>query len=60
MPRIGKFPFFGKRFFRQARKAIGSCHFGHFWRLVVAIASIHGRRSVTRLRQASGRGRIAA
>jgi SRSO17 transposase len=56
MPRIGKFPFFGKRFFRQARKAIGSCHFGHFWRLVVAIASIHGRRSVTRLRQAIAKG----
>ena len=52
MPRIGKFPFFGKRFFRLARKLTGSCHFGHFWRLVVAIASIHGRRSLSRLRDA--------
>ena len=52
MPRIGKYPFFGKRFFRQARKLIGSCHFSHFWRLVVAIASIHGRRSLSRLREA--------
>ena len=50
MPRIGKFPAFGKRFFRQARKLIGSCHFGHFWRTVVAIASLHGRRNLTRLR----------
>lgn len=52
MPRIGKFPFFGKRFFRQARKLVGSCHFGHFWRLVIAIASIHGRHSLSRLRDA--------
>ena len=50
MPRIGKFPAFGKRFFRQARKMVGSCHFAHFWRLVVAIASMHGRRSLSRLR----------
>ncbi len=25
MPRIGKFPPFGKRFFRQARKLCGRC-----------------------------------
>jgi SRSO17 transposase len=50
MPRIGKFPFFGKRFFRQARKLVGSCHFGHFWRLIVAIAAMHGRRSLSRIR----------
>ena len=50
MPKIHKFPFFGKRFFRQARKLVGSCHFGHFWRLVTVIASIHGRRSLSRLR----------
>jgi len=56
MPRIGKFPFFGKRFFRQARKLVGSCHFGHFWRLVVAIASLHGRRSLSRLRDAVREG----
>jgi SRSO17 transposase len=52
MPRIGKFPFFGKRFFRQARKSVGSCHFGHFWRLVVIIAAMHGRRSLSRIRDA--------
>jgi SRSO17 transposase len=56
MPRIGKYPFFGKRFFRQARKLIGSCQFAHFWRLVIAIASIHGRRSVSRLREAIAKG----
>jgi SRSO17 transposase len=51
MPRIGKFPKFGKRFFRLARKLIGSCHFAHFWRFVVALASLHGRRSISRLRE---------
>ena len=56
MPRIGKFPFFGKRFFRQARKLVGSCHFGHLWRLVIAIASLHGRRSLSRVRDAIKRG----
>ena len=30
MPRIGKFPPFGKRFFRQARKPVGRCNFVHF------------------------------
>jgi hypothetical protein len=30
-----KFPPFGKRFFRRARKLIGSCHFEHFWRIVL-------------------------
>ena len=56
MPRIGKCPFFGKRFFRQARKLVGSCHFGHFWRLVIAIASLHGRRSRSRLQDAVQEG----
>lgn len=49
MPRIGRFPPFGKRFFKRARKLVGSCHFGHFWRAVVAIASMQGRRSLKKL-----------
>jgi SRSO17 transposase len=49
MPRIGKFPPFGKRFFRRARKLVGSCHFAHFWRAVVAFAAMHGRRSMRKL-----------
>ncbi len=40
MPKIGRFPPFGKRFFKRARKLIGCCHFSHFWRVVVAIAAI--------------------
>lgn len=54
MPKIGKFPPFGKRFFRQARKRVGRCNFRHFWRAVCAIASLHGRKSLQRLREVSG------
>ena len=49
MPKITRFPFFGKRFFRLARKHLGSCQFQHLWRIVVAIAGMHGRRSLKRI-----------
>ena len=49
MPKITRFPFFGKRFFRQARKMLGCCEFQHLWRLVVALAAMHGRRSLQRI-----------
>lgn len=49
MPRIGRFPSFGKRFFRRARKLIGSCHMAHFWRAVVALGAMQGRRSMRKL-----------
>ena len=49
MPRIGRYPAFGKRFFRLARKLIGSCHFQHFWRVVMALAGMQGRRSLNRM-----------
>ena len=52
MPRIGRFPPFGKCFFRRARKVIGSCHFGHFWRAVVTLASMQGRRSMKKIEAA--------
>ena len=52
MPRIGRFPPFGKRFFKQARKAVGSCHFAHFWRAVIAIGAMQGRRSLKKLEDA--------
>jgi len=57
MPRIGKFPAFGKRFFRRARKLLGACRFEHFWRLVVALASMHGKRSLQRICGLSGQRR---
>lgn len=49
MPKIGRFPPFGKRFFRLARKLVDSCHFAHFWRAVMALASMQGRRSMKKL-----------
>ena len=52
MPKIGRFPPFGKRFFRRARKLIGACHFAHFWRAVISIASMHGRRNLKRIEAA--------
>ena len=52
MPRMGKFPAFGKRFFRRARKLLGCCHFAHLWRAVVAIAAMNGRRSLSRIEEA--------
>lgn len=57
MPRIGRFPPFGKRFFRRARKIIGCCHFAHFWRVVTAIAAMHGTRSLRRMEKLFGNRR---
>ena len=51
MPGIGRFPTFCRRFFRRARKLIGASHFAHFWRIVVALAGVHGRRSLVRIRR---------
>jgi SRSO17 transposase len=52
MPRIGRFPPFGKRFFRRARKIVGCCHFAHFWRVVLTLAAMNGRRNLKRIEQA--------
>lgn len=53
MPKIGRFPPFGKRFFRRARKIVGNPHFSHFWRVVVALAAAHGRRSLRKTERAT-------
>lgn len=53
MPRMGRFPPFGKRFFRLARKRLGSCQFEHFWRSVIALASLQEGRSLSRFQEAS-------
>lgn len=54
MPRMGKFPPFGKRFFRRARKLIGSCHFEHLWRIVALLASLQEGRSLSKFEDATG------
>ena len=54
MPRMGKFPPFGKRFFRRARKLIGSCQFEHLWRIVALLASLQEGRSLSKFEDATG------
>jgi hypothetical protein len=49
MVTIHRFPPFGKRFFKRIRKLIGCCHFAHFWRAVAAIASLNGKKSLSKM-----------
>ena len=51
---IQRFPPFGKRFFKRIRKLIGSCHFSHFWRVVVAISSLTDRKSLSKMTKLFG------
>lgn len=53
MPRMGKFPPFGKRFFRIARKLLGSCHMEHLWRIVILLASLQEGRSLSKFEDAT-------
>jgi len=53
MPRMGRFPFFGKRFFRRARKLLGACHAEHFWRIVVVLAGAQEGRSLSDVEDAT-------
>jgi hypothetical protein len=54
---MGKFPPFGKRFFRRARKLLGSCHFDHFWRVVILLASLQEGRNLSKLEDATNERR---
>lgn len=53
MPRMGRFPPFGKRFFRVARKLLGSCHMEHLWRIVILLASLQEGRSLSKFEDAT-------
>jgi hypothetical protein len=57
MPKMEKFPPFGKRFFRRARKLIGCCQFHFFWRIVMMLASLQEGRSLSKLEDASDKWR---
>ena len=46
---IHRFPPFGKRFFKRARKLVGHCHFSHLWRVATALASLTGRKSLSKM-----------
>lgn len=56
MPKIGRFPAFGKRFFRRIRRLLGRGAFTHFWRLAMALAATHSRRNLKSLHEATGDG----
>jgi SRSO17 transposase len=51
---VHRFPPFGKRFFKRARKIIGCCHFSHFWRAVIALATLTGRKSISKMTKLFG------
>lgn len=57
MFKLRRYPFFGKSFFRRARKLVGSCQFAHLWRVVVALASLQGRSSLCQFEERSDRRR---
>ena len=46
---IHRFPPFGKRFFKLIRKKLGNLHFSHLWRIVAGLASLQGRKSLSKL-----------
>ena len=46
---IHRFPPFGKRFFRRIRKLVGRGHFSHLWRIVIALASLTGKKSLSKM-----------
>jgi SRSO17 transposase len=51
---IHRFPPFGKRFFKQIRKMYGCVTFSHLWRLVIGIASLRGRKSLSKFTKLFG------
>ena len=57
MFKLCRYPFFGKSFFRRARKIVGTCQFAHLWRIVVALASLQGHSSLCKIEERSGRRR---
>ena len=54
MVSIHRFPRFGKRFFKRICKQVGCCHFSHFWRAVLGLASLTGRKSVSKMTKLFG------
>jgi SRSO17 transposase len=57
LPRINYLPHCCKRFFASARHVLSPEHFAHFWRMVVLMAAFEGRRSLSRITQATAERR---
>jgi SRSO17 transposase len=57
LPRISSLPRCCKRFFHGFRRGLAPDQFAHFWRLVVLLAALQGRRNLSTMTEASGRRR---
>ena len=57
LPRIIYLPRSCKHFFASARRVLSPEHFGHFWRIVVLVAALQGRRSLGKIAQATANRR---
>jgi SRSO17 transposase len=54
---VHRFPPFGKRFFKRIRKAVGRGHFAHLWRIVLALTTLPGRKSLSKMTKLFGHQR---
>jgi len=57
LPKIVSQPRCCKRFFASTRPSLSSDHFAHFWRIVVLMAALYGRRNLSAIVEATGRRR---
>jgi len=57
LPSISSQPRCCKRFFNSIRPSLLAEHFAHFWRIVVLLAVLDGRRNLSAMTEATGRRR---
>lgn len=57
LPKILSQPRCCKRFFNSIRPSLRSEHFDHVWTIVLALAILHGRRSLSAIEELTGRRR---
>ena len=57
MVSIHRLPPFGKRFFKRIRKILGCTHFSHLWRIVIGLASLPGKKSLSKFTRLYGHRR---
>jgi len=57
LPKINYLPHCSKRFFAVSRRILGAEQFAHFWRMVVLLAALEGRRSLSQIARATGERR---
>jgi hypothetical protein len=57
LPKINYLPHCSKRFFAVSRRILGAEQFAHFWRMVVRLAALEGRRSLSQIARTTGERR---